>query len=190
MNNQVNDQALNERQTAILAGGCFWCLEAVYEDMQGVISVESGYLNGSAPNPTYEAVCTGKTGHAEAVRIVFDPNEISYRDLLEVFFVIHDPTQLNRQGNDSGTQYRSGIYWLDDSQRDIARDVVAELEREHAYTAPIVTELAPAQTYYAAEDYHRQYYQRHTSQPYCAFVVAPKLEKFRQKFARLRKSVA
>ncbi|HEX5125246.1 MAG TPA: peptide-methionine (S)-S-oxide reductase MsrA [Rhodocyclaceae bacterium] len=186
----MNDNRNDERQTAILAGGCFWCLEAVYEDILGVVSVESGYLNGSVPNPTYDAVCTGKTGHAEAVRIEFDPREVSYRDLLEVFFVIHDPTQLNRQGNDSGTQYRSGIYWLDEAQRKIAMEVIAELERDQAFAAPIVTELAPAHTFYPAEDYHRQYYRRHTTQSYCAFVVAPKLEKFRQKFARLRRTVA
>jgi peptide-methionine (S)-S-oxide reductase len=175
-------------QTAILAGGCFWCLEAVYEDMLGVQSVTSGYIDGDVPDPDYELVCTGKSGYAEAVRIVFDADEVSYRELLEVFFVIHDPTQLNRQGNDIGTQYRSGIYWLDESQRQEAERTVAELTERNAYNAPIVTHLAEAGRFYEAEDYHRAYFRRHPGQPYCAYVVAPKLEKFRKTFARLKKS--
>ncbi|MFT4171597.1 MAG: peptide-methionine (S)-S-oxide reductase MsrA [Rhodocyclaceae bacterium] len=174
-------------QTAILAGGCFWCLEAVYEDMLGVQSVTSGYIDGDVPDPDYELVSTGKSGYAEAVRIVFDADEVSYRELLEVFFVIHDPTQLNRQGNDIGTQYRSGIYWLDEAQRQEAERMVAELAERNAYNAPIVTDVVEAGRFYEAEDYHRAYFRRHPGQPYCAYVVAPKLEKFRKTFARLKK---
>lgn len=173
---------------AILAGGCFWCLEAVYLELRGVQSVMSGYIGGNTPDPSYEAVCEGATGHAEAVRIVFDPDEVSYRELLEVFFVIHDPTQLNRQGNDVGTQYRSAIFYRDDAQRATAQAILAELEQSRAFAAPLVTECVPAGHFYAAEAYHQDYYARHPLQPYCAYVVAPKLEKFRHSFARLRKS--
>ncbi|MGC3963441.1 MAG: peptide-methionine (S)-S-oxide reductase MsrA [Rhodocyclaceae bacterium] len=174
-------------QTAIFAGGCFWCLEAVYEEVDGVKAVASGYTDGNLPDPDYETVCTGTTGHAEAVRIVFDADVVSYRELLEVFFVIHDPTQLNRQGNDVGTQYRSAIYWTDEAQRNEAEQIVAELTERHAYDRPIVTVIAPASQFYDAEAYHREYFRRHPEQAYCTYVVAPKLEKFRKTFARLRK---
>lgn len=174
--------------TAILAGGCFWCLEAVFAEVRGVRHVESGYIGGQTPAPDYEAVCTGMTGHAEAVRIDFDPAEVSYRELLEIFFVIHDPTQLNRQGNDVGTQYRSAIFWQGETQRAEAQRMLDELSANGAYAAPVVTQCLPAGEFFPAEAYHRDYYVQHPMQPYCAFVVAPKLEKFRKTFARLRKS--
>ncbi|NVM78014.1 peptide-methionine (S)-S-oxide reductase [Duganella sp. SG902] len=168
-------------ETAILGGGCFWCTEAVYMEVKGVTSVESGYTGGHVEHPTYEQVCAGDTGHAEVVRLEFDPAVISYRDLLEIFFTIHDPTTLNRQGNDVGTQYRSVIYYQSPQQEAMARQVIAEMA--HVWDAPIVTELAPAQTFYKAEDYHQDYFRQHPLQGYCAFVVAPKLEKFRKTYA-------
>ncbi|HEY1149615.1 MAG TPA: peptide-methionine (S)-S-oxide reductase MsrA [Pseudoduganella sp.] len=168
-------------EVAILGGGCFWCTEAVYLEVRGIKSVESGYCGGSQPDPTYEQVCTGDTGHAEVVRLVYDPAVISYRDILEIFFTIHDPTTLNRQGNDVGTQYRSVIYYQNPEQEATARQVVAEMA--HVWDAPIVTELSPAQTFYKAEDYHQNYYAQHPLQGYCAFVVAPKVSKFRQTYA-------
>jgi peptide-methionine (S)-S-oxide reductase len=171
-------------EIATLAGGCFWCLEAVYLDVDGVLSVESGYSNGHVPNPTYEQVCRGDTGHAEVVRIGFDPERIGFRELLEIFFVIHDPTTLNRQGNDVGSQYRSGIYTHNAQQERIAREVIAEL---HAAGTNAVTELAPERDYYPAESYHQRYFERHPDQGYCAFVVAPKLAKFRKTFAARRR---
>ncbi len=172
-----------EREIATLAGGCFWCLEAVYQELSGVSSVESGYIGGHVENPSYEQVCSGRTGHAEAVRISFDPARLSYRDVLEVFFAIHDPATLNRQGNDVGTQYRSAIFYHDDTQRDTALKMKAELEREGALGAPIVTEIAPAGPFYPAGDYHRDYFRSHPSQPYCGYVISPKLAKFRKRFA-------
>ncbi|MTV37432.1 peptide-methionine (S)-S-oxide reductase MsrA [Duganella radicis] len=172
-------------ETAILGGGCFWCTEAVYMEVKGVTSVESGYAGGHVEHPTYEQVCAGETGHAEVVRLAFDPAVISYRDLLEIFFTIHDPTTLNRQGNDVGTQYRSVIFYQSPQQEAMARQVVAEMA--HVWDAPIVTELAPAGVFYKAEDYHQDYFRQHPLQGYCAFVVAPKLEKFRKTYAnRLR----
>lgn len=177
------------QETATLAGGCFWCLEAVYEDLQGVLDVESGYMGGHIERPGYEAVCNGDTGHAEVVQVNFDPATITYREILEVFFAIHDPTTLNRQGNDRGTQYRSAIFHHSAMQADTARALVAELTAERVFEQPIVTELAPAQTFWPAEEYHRQYYRRHPSQGYCMAVVAPKLAKFRAKFAaRLKRA--
>lgn len=178
-------QHTHKQDTAILAGGCFWCLEAVYREVAGVQRVESGYLGGASANPAYEEVCSGRTGHAEAVRIMFDPAQISFRDLLEIFFVIHDPTQFNRQGNDVGTQYRSAIFWLDEAQRDAAQNLIAELTRDAVYASPIVTRIEPAGTFYRAEQYHQDYYRQHANQPYCAIVISPKLEKFRRHFARL-----
>ncbi len=173
-------------EIATLGGGCFWCLEAVYQQMHGVDKVESGYSGGQGTNPSYEQVCEGTTGHAEVVRIHFDPALTSYRDILEVFFTIHDPTTLNRQGNDVGTQYRSVIYTHDDAQMAAAKQVMAEMA--HVWDAPIVTELAPAPVFYKAEDYHQDYFLNHPLQSYCAFVVAPKVQKFRQTFAdKLRK---
>ena len=169
-------------ETATLAGGCFWCLEAVYDQMNGVVSVESGYMGGAQPNPTYEAVCTGRSGHAEVVRVVFDPAVASYRDLLNVFFVIHDPTTLNRQGHDVGTQYRSAIFYHSPEQQQTAQDVIATLTKEALYRDPIVTEVVPAATFYPAEGYHQDYFKRNPTQPYCQAVVLPKVAKFRQKF--------
>ena len=168
-------------ETAILGGGCFWCTEAVYREVKGVTQVESGYSGGSVPHPTYEQVCVGDTGHAEVVRLQFDPGVVSYRDLLEIFFTIHDPTTLNRQGNDVGTQYRSVIYYQSPQQEATARQVIAEMA--HVWDAPIVTELSPVQPFYKAEDYHQDYFRQHPLQGYCAFVVAPKVEKFRKTYA-------
>ncbi len=167
--------------TITLGGGCFWCTEAVYERVDGVVSVESGYSNGHTLNPSYEQVCSGDTGHAEVVRVRFDPARITLREVLEIFFVVHDPTQLNRQGNDVGTQYRSGIYFHDEEQQRIAREVIDEVNA--ASGGRVVTELAPETNYSRAEDYHQHYFARHPEQGYCAMVVAPKVEKFRKTFA-------
>ncbi len=168
-------------QTAILGGGCFWCTEAVYQQIKGVASVESGYTGGKIPNPTYEQICTGKTGHAEVVKLDFDTDIISYREILEIFFTVHDPTTLNRQGNDSGTQYRSVIYYLSPEQQQTAQQVIASMAS--VWDAPIVTELSPPETYYKAEAYHQNYFNQHPLQGYCAFVVAPKVAKVRSTFA-------
>ncbi len=170
-------------ETATLAGGCFWCLEAVYEQVQGVNAVESGYMGGSLDHPTYEAVCSGETGHAEVVQLQFDPAQISYREILEVFFAIHDPTTLNRQGNDRGTQYRSAIFHHSEAQAATARQLIAELTEARMFGQPIVTEVTPAATFWPAEGYHRQYYRRHPDQGYCRVVIAPKLAKFRARFS-------
>jgi len=166
-------------ETITLAGGCFWCLEAVFVRVDGVVAVESGYSNGHVAHPSYEQVCGGDTGHAEVVRISFDPQHISLRELLQIFFVIHDPTSLNRQGNDIGTQYRSGIYFDDPRHEAVAREVIAEL----APGKPVVTEVLPLANYSRAEDYHQRYFEQHPGQGYCAYVVAPKVEKFRRTFA-------
>jgi peptide-methionine (S)-S-oxide reductase len=168
-------------ETATLAGGCFWCLEAVYQRVKGVSHVESGYTGGHMPNPTYEQVCEGTTGHAEVVQIRFDADVISYRELLEIFFTIHDPTTPNRQGNDVGTQYRSAIYFATPEQQATAKQVLACMA--NVWDAPIVTELTPLGQYYKAEDYHQDYFNQHPLQGYCAFVVAPKVSKFREAFA-------
>jgi peptide-methionine (S)-S-oxide reductase len=168
-----------------LAGGCFWCLEAVYEQVRGVHRVESGYSNGQHPSPNYEQVCSGNTGHAEVVRLDFDPAEVSLRELLEVFFTIHDPTTLNRQGADVGTQYRSGIYWHTEAQRELAAEVIREANEHHG--GRVVTELQPETNYHAAEAYHQHYYARNPDQGYCAFVVAGKVDKFLASFKRLVK---
>ena len=168
-------------QTITLGGGCFWCTEAVYERVRGVVSVESGYSNGHALEPSYEQICSGTTGHAEVVRVAFDPAQITLREVLEIFFVIHDPTTLNRQGNDSGTQYRSAVYFHDAEQQAVARDVLAEVNGLHNGRG--VTELEPEQNYSRAEDYHQHYYANHPNQGYCAMVVAPKLAKFEKTFA-------
>jgi len=178
---------LAESEVATLAGGCFWCLEAVYQEMVGVRSVVSGYMGGHLANPSYEAVCSGTTGHAEAVQVTFDPEVTTYRDILDVFFAIHDPTTRDRQGNDVGTQYRSAIFYHDDRQRAIAEEVIRELDAAEIWPSPIVTEVAPAIIFYKAEDYHQEYFRNNPRQPYCAYVVAPKVQKFRQKFtAKLR----
>lgn len=174
-------------EIATLGGGCFWCLEAVYQEMQGVVSVESGYMGGHVPNPDYHTVCAGRSGHVEVVQVTFDPSVASFRDILEVFFAIHDPTSLDRQGNDSGPQYRSVIFYRDDAQRATAEQIIAELNGEGG--RPIVTELRPATMFYIAEDYHQEYFRNNPQQPYCAFVVSPKVKKFREKFAaRLRQA--
>jgi peptide-methionine (S)-S-oxide reductase len=170
------------REIATLAGGCFWCLEAVYDQVKGVDSVESGYMGGHVTNPTYHQVCDGDTGHAEVVRITFDPETVSYRDLLDVFFVIHDPTTLNRQGNDVGTQYRSAVFYHSAEQKAAAEEAIKRLAAEGVYEARIVTEVAPADLFYVAEDYHQEYFANNPRQPYCMAVVAPKVAKFRRTF--------
>ncbi|MFO1311623.1 MAG: peptide-methionine (S)-S-oxide reductase MsrA [Burkholderiales bacterium] len=184
----VNASPAPTREAAVLGGGCFWCLDAVFRDLDGVDSVESGYAGGQGTHPTYEQVCSGRTGHAEVVKVTFDPAKIDYRDLLGVFFSIHDPTTRDRQGNDVGTQYRSVIFAQSPAQEAIARDVIGRLEREDLFGKPIVTEVAGAAPFYPAEDYHQDYFERNGGQPYCMFVVAPKVAKFRKSFAdRLRK---
>ena len=175
-------------EIATLGGGCFWCLEAVYQELKGILEVESGYTGGQVPNPTYAQVCEGKTGHAEVVRLTYDPAVITYREVLEVFFTIHDPTTINRQGNDVGPQYRSVIYYHSPEQEETAKQVIAEMA--NVWDAPIVTELAPAGVYYKAESYHQNYYRENPLQGYCAFVVAPKLSKFRQTFNSKLKPVS
>ena len=170
------------REFATLGGGCFWCLEAVYDGLKGVTSVESGYMGGGKADPAYEEVCSGRTGHAEAVRIAFDPEVVSFREILEVFFVIHDPTTVNRQGNDFGTQYRSVIFHHTPEQKAVAEEVIARLNQAKLWDDPIVTEIAPASTFYMAENYHQEYFARNPYQPYCQFVVAPKVAKFRKQF--------
>ena len=178
---------MSEKQIATFAGGCFWCLEAVFEQMRGVESVVSGYIAGEKPNPTYEAVCTGTTGHAEAVQITYNPAQVTYGELLAVFFSIHDPTTLNRQGNDKGTQYRSAIYYHNDNQRAAAAEFMVELKNQEVFPHPLVTELVAAPEFYPAEKYHQHYYANHPEQGYCQFVVAPKLEKFKTHFAEKMK---
>lgn len=176
-------------EVATLAGGCFWCLEAVFDQLEGVQSVESGYMGGHTPRPTYEEVCGGQSGHAEVVRVTFDPAAVSYRDLLAIFFTIHDPTTLNRQGNDVGTQYRSAIFYHSDDQKRAAEAVIAKLTEQKLFGAPIVTEVVPASTFHVAEDYHQEYFERVGGRnPYCTYVVEPKVAKFRKHFTeRLKK---
>jgi peptide-methionine (S)-S-oxide reductase len=175
-------------ETTILGGGCFWCLEAVYDELIGVVSVESGYAGGSAVGPSYQEVCTGATGHAEVVRINFDSQVISYREVLQIFFAIHDPTSLNRQGADVGTQYRSAIFYRDEVQKQTAEQVIQEIEAEKIWDKPLVTQVVPFEAFYIAEDYHQEYFKKNPFQGYCQMVVAPKVAKFRQKFAaRLKK---
>jgi peptide-methionine (S)-S-oxide reductase len=172
-------------ETLVLGGGCFWCTEAVYVQVRGVTDVESGYSNGHAMNPTYEDVCSGTTGHNEVVKLVYDPAQVSTRELLEIFFVIHDPTTLNCQGNDRGTQYRSGIYVTSNAQAEVAQALIAELTAAQAFERPLVTEVLPLANYSAAEDYHQDFFERNPYQGYCLAVAAPKVAKFRQTFARL-----
>jgi peptide-methionine (S)-S-oxide reductase len=179
----------NNRETAILGGGCFWCLEAVYDRLRGVERVRSGYAGGHASDPTYKQVCSGTTGHAEVVQVDYDPSEVSYREILEVFFTIHDPTTLDRQGADVGPQYRSIILYHDDSQRAVAEAVISDLTGQEIFSDPIVTELVPLDRFYVAEEYHQGYFDRNQRQPYCQAVVAPKVAKFRRKYlARLKES--
>lgn len=169
-------------ETATLAGGCFWCLEPVFDELRGVREVVSGYTGGHDPAPTYRRVCEGTTGHAEAVRVVFDPAEVSYREILRVFFTVHDPTTLNRQGADVGTQYRSAVFYHSPEQKRVAEEVIAELERERVWDDPIVTELSPADEFFPAEEYHQEYFARNPGQPYCRVVIAPKVAKFRKEY--------
>ena len=177
-----------QRETATLAGGCFWCLEAAFQDLKGVEKVQSGYAGGHVANPSYEQVCTGTTGHAEVVQITFDPTVVSFDDLLHVFFTIHDPTTLNRQGEDVGTQYRSAIFYHTPEQKATAERVIRELAAENVWDDPVVTELKPLDAFYPAEQYHRDYYRRNPNQGYCQFIVAPKVAKARKKFVeKLRK---
>ena len=178
---------MTQTETATLAGGCFWCLEAVYDLLRGVESVQSGYAGGHMEDPSYEQVCAGTTGHAEVVQVTYDPEEIAYRDLLQVFFTIHDPTTLNRQGADVGSQYRSAIFTHSPEQETLAREVLRELTDQQLWDDPIVTEVAPLEVFYPAEEYHDDYYRRNPYQPYCQVVIAPKVAKARAKFLeRLR----
>ena len=179
---ETQTTALSGTEVATLAGGCFWCLEAVYDELKGVKSVESGYMGGSVANPSYEAVCGGSTGHAEVVRVTFDPTIVSFKEILDVFFVIHDPTTLNRQGNDSGTQYRSAIFYHSPGQKAAAEGVIADLSSKEIFDDPIVTEISPASAFFPAEDYHQEYFRRNPNQPYCSLVVRPKVAKFRKHF--------
>jgi peptide-methionine (S)-S-oxide reductase len=180
---------MSRTEIVTLAGGCFWCLEAVYLEMEGVTKVVSGYMGGRRPNPTYEQVCSGSTGHAEVVQITYDPDVTSLRELLAVFFTIHDPTTLDRQGNDVGSQYRSAVFYHSEEQLAIVREVMQEIESEKVWDDPLVTQVVPASEFYPAEDYHQAYYKRNSQQPYCLFVVRPKVQKFRSKFAaKQRKS--
>ena len=174
-------------QTATLAGGCFWCLEAVFDEVKGVQAVESGYAGGHVDNPSYRAVCNGDTGHAEVIRVHFDPGVVSYRDLLNVFFAIHDPTTLNRQGADVGTQYRSAIFYHDDEQKTIAEELIRDLNAQKIWDHPIVTQVEKLDKFFMAEDYHQEYFARNPYQPYCMAVVAPKVSKFRKHFLELLK---
>lgn len=175
-------------ETMTLGGGCFWCTEAVYVQVRGVTDVESGYSNGHVRQPSYEDVCTGTTGHNEVVKLMYDPSIISTREVLEIFFVIHDPTTLNRQGNDTGTQYRSGIYYSTPEQQAVANEVIAEMQSSGVYSRPIVTEVLPLDNYSAAEDYHQDFFERNPNQGYCMAVAAPKVAKFRKTFSRLQKA--
>jgi peptide-methionine (S)-S-oxide reductase len=176
------------QETATLGGGCFWCIEAVYQELEGVLSVESGYMGGRVENPTYEQVCGGASGHVEVTQLVFDPAVVSFRDILDVFFTVHDPTSLDRQGNDIGPQYRSAIFYHNEEQKRVAEKAIREIDAERIWSKPIVTEVRPAETFYPAEDYHQEYFRNHPNQPYCAYIVAPKVKKFREKFAaRMRR---
>jgi len=176
---------MSEAQTIVLGGGCFWCTEAVYKEVRGVTDVESGYSNGQAQRPTYEQVCTGTTGHNEVVKLTYDPAQVSTRQLLEVFFVVHDPTQLNRQGNDVGTQYRSGIYYTTDEQKQVAEDMIRAISQEKLFGRPIVTEVQPVTNYFPAEEYHQDFFEKNPNQGYCMAVAAPKVAKFRKTFTEL-----
>lgn len=178
----------NRKEIATLGSGCFWCTEAVFDELKGVVNVESGYSGGTVANPTYEQVCTGTTGHAEVVQVTFDPQAISCGDILRVFFTVHDPTTLNRQGNDVGTQYRSVIFYHDEEQKRVAEEVIKEIEAKKIWDVPIVTEISPFEAFYKAEDYHQRYFANNPNQPYCRAEVAPKVVKFRKMYQdRLKK---
>lgn len=182
INNYTDMQNLNT-EIAILANGCFWCTEAIFQGLKGVVKVEPGYIGGEKENPTYQEVCTGTTNHAEALRIYFNASEISYAELLEVYFETHDPTSLNRQGEDVGTQYRSEIFYTSDNQKDIASNYLEQLTREKVFDKPIVTKISKATTFWVAENYHHDYYSSHKEQPYCNAVIGPKVQKFKAKYA-------
>ena len=184
----MNQEIHNMKEITTLGGGCFWCLEAVYDQLQGVVDVVSGYAGGSRPHPTYQQVCTGSTGHAEVVQITFDPELVTFQEILEVFFTIHDPTTLNRQGADIGTQYRSVIFYHSEQQKQTALQVMQDLQKEGLWESPIVTEVIPAQVFYPAEDYHQNYFANNPYQGYCRAVVAPKVAKFRKKYMDKLKS--
>jgi peptide-methionine (S)-S-oxide reductase len=175
-------KGMSNSQTAVFGGGCFWCIEAVFDQLKGVESVESGYMGGKNPNPTYQQVCEGNTGHVEIVRVNFDPQHISFTELLDVFFTVHDPTTLNRQGNDVGTQYRSVIFYTSEEQKQQAEEAIAKLNSSRALPSPVVTTVEPAKDFFVAENYHQEYYANNSSQPYCQFVISPKMKKFQQKF--------
>ena len=178
----------DKTETLVLAGGCFWCTEAVFKEVRGVLDVESGYSNGQATAPTYEQVCSGRTGSAEVVKLAYDPAQVGTRQLLEIFFATHDPTQLNRQGNDVGTQYRSGIYFTTPEQKAVADALIAEIGKDALFDAPVVTEVAPLAHYFAAEDYHQDFFERNPHQGYCLAVAAPKVAKFRKTFRELARA--
>jgi peptide-methionine (S)-S-oxide reductase len=181
---------MDNREAATLGGGCFWCLEAVYQEMAGVLGVQSGYMGGHVANPSYRDVCNGKTGHIEVTQITFDPAVTSYREVLEVFFAIHDPTSRDRQGNDTGPQYRSAIFYHSERQRETAVELIRKLDAEGIWSRPIVTGVRAAETFYRAEDYHQDYFRSNPQQPYCAYVIDPKVRKFREKFAAKLKAGA
>ena len=187
--NQTQEIAMNQsnekHETATFGAGCFWCVEAVYQNLKGVQKVVSGYAGGKTPNPTYKQICTGQTGHAEVAQITYDPNQISYQDLLDVFWNTHDPTTLNRQGADTGTQYRSVIFYNDDHQKEIAEQTMAETDASGLWSNPIVTEISPIPTFYPAEDYHQNYYQSNPSQPYCTVIISPKIQKLKKEFKHI-----
>jgi peptide-methionine (S)-S-oxide reductase len=176
----MENNGSSRAEVATLGGGCFWCLEAVYQELRGVEKVESGYSGGDVPNPTYRQVCSETTGHAEVVQVTFDPEKVSYRDILEVYFTIHDPTTLNRQGADVGTQYRSVIFYHTEDQKRTAEEVISEIESEGIWNKPIVTEVVPLDEFYVAEDYHQNYFRNNGFQPYCQVIIAPKVAKFRK----------
>ena len=179
---------MNSYEKATLAGGCFWCLEAVFDELKGVVSVESGYSGGHVADPSYRAVCTGMTGHAEVVQVTFDPQVLSFADLLRVFFTIHDPTTMNRQGGDVGTQYRSAIFYHSDEQKRVAEEIIKEVDESKVWGRPVVTEVTPFDKFYIAEDYHQEYYASNPNQPYCRVVIEPKVVKFRKHYMdRLKK---
>ncbi|MEM0161428.1 MAG: peptide-methionine (S)-S-oxide reductase MsrA [Thermoplasmata archaeon] len=178
----------NEENVAVLGSGCFWCAEAIFQDLDGILNVEPGYAGGTVADPSYEQVCTGKTGHAEVVRITFDPAKITYRDILAVFFSTHDPTTLNRQGNDIGTQYRSVIFYMTEEQHHIAEEFIKELTNKKYYKNPIVTSIEQYRSFYSAEEYHKNYFKNNPNNPYCQFVIAPKLDKFQKQFFKIIRS--
>lgn len=183
----MNESTHLESEVITLGGGCFWCTEAVYDELKGVLSVESGYSGGQATNPTYKQVCAGTTGHAEVVQVTYDPQVISLKEILIVFFDVHDPTTLNRQGADEGTQYRSVIFYRTPEQKAVAEDVIHELTSAHVWNSPIVTEIAPFTSFYVAENYHQEYFQHNSSQPYCRIVISPKMKKFREHYRQMLK---